>query len=97
LKFLGEVWARRACAGANQQELTTCANILGRLKKIIWSLGQLGLSGDQQLPVGCALTVRHFDTMFELFNFFDFFFGILRKLGDGRGIWGEWAYNTPVF
>jgi hypothetical protein len=25
LKFQGEVWAWRACAGANQQELTTCA------------------------------------------------------------------------
>jgi hypothetical protein len=25
LKFQGEVWAGRACAGANQQELTTCA------------------------------------------------------------------------
>jgi hypothetical protein len=25
LKFLGEVWAGRACAVANQQELTTCA------------------------------------------------------------------------
>jgi hypothetical protein len=25
LKFQEEVWAGRACAGANQQELTTCA------------------------------------------------------------------------
>jgi hypothetical protein len=25
LKFRGEVWAGRACAGANQQELTTSA------------------------------------------------------------------------
>jgi hypothetical protein len=24
-KNLGEVWVGRACAGANQQELTTCA------------------------------------------------------------------------
>jgi hypothetical protein len=35
LKFLGEVWARRACAGANQQELTTCAkNEVQEEKKI---------------------------------------------------------------
>jgi hypothetical protein len=27
LKILGEVWAGRACAGAKQQELTTCAKI----------------------------------------------------------------------
>jgi hypothetical protein len=25
LKFQGEIWAGRACAGTNQQELTTCA------------------------------------------------------------------------
>jgi hypothetical protein len=25
LMFLGEAWVGRACAGANQQELTTCA------------------------------------------------------------------------
>jgi hypothetical protein len=25
LKFQGEVWARRACVGANEEELTTCA------------------------------------------------------------------------
>jgi hypothetical protein len=27
LKFLGEVWAGRACVGANEEELTTCAKI----------------------------------------------------------------------
>jgi hypothetical protein len=30
LKFQGEVWARRACVGANQQELTTCAKSRGQ-------------------------------------------------------------------
>jgi hypothetical protein len=29
LKFLGEVWAGRACAKANQQELMTCTKIWG--------------------------------------------------------------------
>jgi hypothetical protein len=33
LKFQGEVWAGRACAGANQQELTTCAKSGGQEKK----------------------------------------------------------------
>jgi hypothetical protein len=27
LKFLGEVWAGRACVGANEEELTTCGKI----------------------------------------------------------------------
>jgi hypothetical protein len=30
LKNLGEVWARRACIGTNQQELTTCVKICGQ-------------------------------------------------------------------
>jgi hypothetical protein len=30
LKFLGEVWAGRACAGANEEELTTCGKIWGQ-------------------------------------------------------------------
>jgi hypothetical protein len=33
LKFQGEVWAGRACAGANQQELTTCAKSGGHEEK----------------------------------------------------------------
>jgi hypothetical protein len=33
LKFQGEVWAGRACAGANQQELTTCAKSGGQGEK----------------------------------------------------------------
>jgi hypothetical protein len=27
LNFLGEIWAGQACAGANEEELTLCANI----------------------------------------------------------------------
>jgi hypothetical protein len=30
LKFLGEVWAGRACARANEKELTTCGKIWGQ-------------------------------------------------------------------
>jgi hypothetical protein len=33
LKFQVEVWAGRACAVANQQELTTCTKVEGRKKK----------------------------------------------------------------
>jgi hypothetical protein len=35
LKFQGEVWAGRACTGANQQELTTCAKSRGQEEKKI--------------------------------------------------------------
>jgi hypothetical protein len=30
LKFLGVVWAGRACAGTNEEELTTCAKMWGQ-------------------------------------------------------------------
>jgi hypothetical protein len=33
LKFLGEIWARWACAGANHQELTTCTKSRGQEEK----------------------------------------------------------------
>jgi hypothetical protein len=33
LKFQGEVWAGQACAGANQQELTTCTKSGGQEEK----------------------------------------------------------------
>jgi hypothetical protein len=35
LKFQGEVWAGRACVGANQQELTTCTKSEGQEEKKI--------------------------------------------------------------
>jgi hypothetical protein len=30
LKFLGKVWVGRACVGANEEELTTCAKFWGQ-------------------------------------------------------------------
>jgi hypothetical protein len=43
LKFQGEVWAGRACAAANQQELTTCIKSGGQEEKTFqekWELPQ---------------------------------------------------------
>jgi hypothetical protein len=47
LKFLGEVWARRACTGANEEELTICKKIGGRREE---ERGQGG--GNKGGPVG---------------------------------------------
>jgi hypothetical protein len=41
LKFLGELWIGRACAGTNQQELTTCGKNGGQYKKKIQKKGQV--------------------------------------------------------
>jgi hypothetical protein len=43
LKFQGEVWAGRACAVANQQELTPCTKSGGQEEKEfleVWVMGQ---------------------------------------------------------
>ena len=39
LKFLGEVKAGQACAGANQQELTTCAKKGGQEEEFFFAKG----------------------------------------------------------
>jgi hypothetical protein len=36
LKFLGEIWVGRACAGANQQELSTCAKKRGHEEELFF-------------------------------------------------------------
>jgi hypothetical protein len=89
LKFLSEVWAGRACAGANEIELTTCGKNWGQ------EGGKWGGSyknkearaavGDQRSPA----------------QFFQFlqnkkirFFWTYEEL---LGILGEWVYSTPIF
>ena len=91
LKFLGEVQARQACVKANQQELTTCAKKWRQEEKIlfckgwVWSIQPWHYQSDNL-------------TTFEFFYFsFLFFFGVMRKFGDGPDILEEWVYNTPIF
>jgi hypothetical protein len=77
LKFQGEVWAGRACAGANQQELTTCTKS-GRKKKnsrkMVTCPTGAGVdprpAGDQRLPASRGST----PTPVGQFNFFLNFF-----------------------
>jgi hypothetical protein len=53
LKFLNKVWVGRACAGANQQELTTCAKKWGQEEEIIFVQGEVRAPNyAQQATVG---------------------------------------------
>jgi hypothetical protein len=63
LKFLGELWAGQACAGTNQQELTTCAKSEGQEKKIFnFKKGQV--DPVQASTCGRQATVgRHLDSV----------------------------------
>jgi hypothetical protein len=63
LKFQEEVWAGRACATANEKELTTCAKSGGQEEKKIqkkWEQTDRSkrqpAAGDQRSPAGRGLT-----------------------------------------
>jgi hypothetical protein len=60
LKFLGRVWSGRACAIANQQELTTCAKSGGQEKKRKRKKGLHGLSKCRP-AVGGLVEARRLD------------------------------------
>jgi hypothetical protein len=92
LKFLGELWARRACAGTKQQELTTCAKSGGQHKKKI------------QKKRGRPTLSKHRPGLLFLLNFFKFlcfllYFGqfFIGSLENGPGLLGEWVHSTPIF
>jgi hypothetical protein len=57
LKFQGEVWAGRACAGANQQELTTCTKSGGQEEKKIQEKWELPHRSRRQPAAGGRLMV----------------------------------------
>jgi hypothetical protein len=91
LKFLGEVWARRTCVGANQQELTTCAKSRGlKEKKILHrvGLGHLGEPATSGPTPGLVQTIH-----FYFIYFLNLFFG---SLGNGPRLLGEWV-QPPQF
>jgi hypothetical protein len=74
LKFQGEVWAGRACAGANQQELTTCTKSGGQGKKNISR--KMGTAPQAQVSTrgrppaaGRHLRLRNSSHFFEIFLF----------------------------
>ena len=57
LKFQGEVWIGRACAGANDEELTTCAKFwrqeVGGRGQREYQKGDLRRSSRRSLPYQC--------------------------------------------
>jgi hypothetical protein len=70
LKFQGEVWAGRACAGANQQELTTCTKSGGQEEKKIQEKWELPPQA-QMSTRGWRATAGLWDSLifFEIFLF----------------------------
>jgi hypothetical protein len=81
LKFLGRVWPGRACAGANQQELTTCTIVEGKRKKKFkkkradWPYPSINPrpAGDQRSPASHGLMPGQGQSV-EFFKFFKKFF-----------------------
>jgi hypothetical protein len=86
LKFQGDVWAGRACAGANQQELTTCSKSGGQEEKKFqekWEQPDRRRCR-QQSPAGRGST----PVLVRLFQIFYFLFYLKKK-----NFWkfGKWA------
>jgi hypothetical protein len=107
LKSQGKVWVGRACAEANEKELTTCAKSRGQEeKKIQEKWEQPDRSRRQSAASGRSLVVsRPWAADLRLSgcpNFFEFFEFLIKKwisgsLGNGPRLLGEWVYNTPIF
>jgi hypothetical protein len=75
LKFLSELWAGRACAGTNQQELTTCAKSGGQHKKKFTKKGagrRPALGQRLVVPAGCGSTPGQGRPGLFFLNFFFF-------------------------
>jgi hypothetical protein len=104
LKFQREVWAGWACAGANQQELTTCTKSGGQEEKKIqkkWELPhksrRRSVAGGRPLVAGRRSTpalVGQF-TFFEIFLFKKKEF--LEVWEMGQGFWENGCTTPPFF
>jgi hypothetical protein len=98
LKFLGEVWARRAWAGTNEEKFIKVLKSEGRRRK------KAGGNNKKMEPAqGCGwqLAVTRQPqpcqtTQVVAFNFFKFlnFFWSFEEV---PGILGEWVYTIPIF
>jgi hypothetical protein len=88
LKFQGEVWAGRACAGANQQELATCAKSGGQGKK---NSRKMGTTRWPRVDASACRPVPSFLKKNYLKK------RIFGSLGNGPGLLGKWVYSTPIF
>jgi hypothetical protein len=78
LKFQGEVWAGRACAGANQQKLTTCTKSGGQEEKTFqekWELPhrRRSVAQGRLATSGCPPAAGRHLCLWDSSNFFEIF------------------------
>jgi hypothetical protein len=69
LKFQGEVWAGRACAAANEKELTICAKSGGQEEKKIQQKWEQPYRSRRQPAAGGRLDLLDYPNFFEIFLF----------------------------
>jgi hypothetical protein len=75
LKILREVWAGRACAGANQQELTSCKNTWAGRKRFFLQGGSLG--HPRKRDGDCSPQSDYTSSVFQSFDFLYLYFSVL--------------------
>jgi hypothetical protein len=96
LKFQGEIWAGRACAAANEKELTTCAKSGGQEEKKFKKNGNnLTGPGVDPWPAGRHLRLSGCPNFFEIFLFKKNEF--LEVWEMGQGFWENGCIAPPFF
>jgi hypothetical protein len=95
LKFLGELWAGRACAGANEVELTKVPKSGGRRKK--WGGRRKNgearrIKWDLRTADPWSATRDHGPVLLP-HHCLNCFWNSKVLLG----IWEEWVHSTPIF
>jgi hypothetical protein len=100
LKFQGEVWAGRACAVANQQELTTCAKSGGQDGKKIQEKWEQPHRSKRPPTAGRRPTVGRLD-LWGYFHFFEIFLfkkeQFLEVWEMDQGFWENGCTTPPFF
>jgi hypothetical protein len=86
LKFLGEVWAGRACAEANQQELAT----LRARGRIFFAKGEFRAPGHGSQSNRLWAS----SPLLAIFSFFSFFLDVMRM---GLAFWENGCTSPPFF
>jgi hypothetical protein len=86
LNFLGEVWARRACAVSNQQELTICAKKKGQEEEFFFAKGEFRVASQQptvaRRPRPCQTAAYLiFQILFSFFGKFGEWTWPFRRIG----------------
>jgi hypothetical protein len=96
LKFQREVWAERACAAANEKELTNAQKVEGKKKKKFNKNGNNPTGPGIDPPAaGRRLDLSGYPNFFEFFEFL--FYEKINSLKILQDLLVLWKFFVPLF